>query len=91
MGQQQGKEKERERGPGTGPGATVMTPGPSSVSSVGGVISATGGSIRAKAGKPKAATVSAASSGSGKERGILGSNIFTEHSGKIPCAAKNKE
>lgn len=87
MGQQQGKER------GSGGGGSIGGlggPGSSIASVAGGstVDRHVGSSIRNKSSsaassKPKAATVSQAATSSGKERGILGSNIFTEHSGKF--------
>lgn len=83
MGQQQGKE--RTSAGGLVAGQQGGAPGSSIVGAVGGstVDRHVGSSIRNKATKPRAATVSAASTATGKERGILaGSNIFTEHNGK---------
>lgn len=96
MGQQQGKERTSGGGGGTGAlalGGSSTAGGSSSIVSgggggaAGGLSGATvdrhvGSSIRSKGNKPRAATVSAASTATGKERGILGSNIFTEHNGK---------
>lgn len=97
MGQQQGKERSSAGGSAGGlvAGHQGGAPGSSSIVSAAGgstVDRHVGSSIRNKATKPRAATVSAASTASGKERGILaGSNIFTEHNGKArPGVEKTK-
>lgn len=82
MGQQQGKERSSGSlgGLGSGPGNSNST-----VNAAGGTVDRHGSSIRNKSSsssnKARAATVSAAAT-TAKERGILGSNIFTEHNGK---------
>lgn len=79
MGQQQTKE----RTSGGGSIGGLSGPGIANVPGGSTVDRHVGSSIRNKSSsKPRAATVSQAATSSGKERGVLGSNIFTEHSGK---------
>ena len=85
MGQQQAKERSTGTGGSLGglTGSSLVSSAAAGGSTVDRHIG--GSSIRSKSSsssKPRAATVSAAATASGKERGILGSNIFTEHSGK---------